>query len=151
MNEHAIRDLTSTAASLVDQVIPDCEGACLGTSAILAYVLSAHGVPTTVVYGNYDEHDHWWLETDNLRIDATRGQFLDGLPLVEPLGHGRDEDPYTRDRSLPASWTREQAVIEFARMFEYADIGEAHARRIMDELEREATMLWQAPVTAGAA
>ncbi|MEU8158083.1 hypothetical protein AB0B94_30890 [Micromonospora sp. NPDC048986] len=133
--EQAIRDLTERAADLVSQVIPDCEGACLGTSAVLAYVLGANGVSTRAVRGQYDEHPHWWLETTTTRIDATRQQFLDGGPLVEPLDSVRDEDPYVWDLSLPSDWTREQAVAEFARMFEYGDVGEQHGHRILAALE----------------
>lgn len=142
-----IEDLAEATAELVGQIVPDCEGACLGTSAILAYVLRGHGVEATAVCGAYDEYPHWWLETGELRIDATRGQFLDGRDLVESLIPSADESPYLPERTFPAQWDREQAVAEFARMFEYGDIGEQHGRRILAELERvaaEAGRVWLA-------
>lgn len=141
MNETAIRDLTDTAADIVGQIIPDCEGACLGTSAILAYVLRNHGVKTIAVRGSYNGNAHWWLETDGLRIDATRSQFRDGLPLVESPCHGRRRDPYVAERGFPSKWDREQAVAEFTRMFEFTNEGDAHGRRVLADLEAAAPAL----------
>lgn len=146
MNLSALTDL---AATLVDQVIPDCEGACLGTSALLAHILTTHGTPTTAVRGEYDEHPHWWLETDTHRIDATRTQFHDGQPLVEPLNSGSNETPYLPDARFPARWTREQAITEFARMFELGHVGEMHGQRILHELEMTAPMLQRSTVLTG--
>lgn len=131
-----ICDLTEAVAELVEQIIPDGEGACLGTSAILAYILRMRGIHTRAVCGRYDEHAHWWLETGTLRIDATRAQF-DGRPLVDWLDADREEDPYVMEREFPAAWSREQAVQEFARMFEYGDVGERHGLRILAALEAQ--------------
>ena len=147
MNETAIRDLTDTVADLVDQIIPDCEGACLGTSTILAYVLRTHGIKTIAVRGYYGRDPHWWLEADGLRIDATRSQFRDGLPLVESPTHGSRKDPYLAEQGFSTRWDRDQAVAEFARMFEFTDVGMAHGRRILADLE--ATVLSLAAVAEG--
>jgi hypothetical protein len=151
VTEQEIRDLAETAAGLVDEIIPDGEGACLGTSAILAHVLATHGIPTTAVRGEYDEHPHWWLETGALRVDATRAQF-DTRPIVESLAdiNSRDEDPYLTEETFPGRWSREQAVIEFARMFTYTSAGEAHALRVVAALEAFAGRRSSALATEGA-
>lgn len=124
------------AASVVGEIVPDCEGACLGTSAVIACVLADLGVATTAVRGTYDEHDHWWLETTDLRIDATRSQFSIGADLVEVIADDvrRDEVPYVPERTFPAAWNHDQALEEFARMFEFYDVGIAHGRRALHHL-----------------
>ncbi len=138
--EKTIEALTDVAAFLVDRIVPGCEGACLGTAAVLARVLADHGIATTAVCGSYDEYAHWWLETDTVRIDPTRGQFDDG-PLVEllALDDQRVEVPYLAERRFPARWDYGQAVAEFARMFEYGDVGEAHGRAVLAELSAAVT------------
>lgn len=122
------------AARLVEQIVPTGEGACLGTCAILARVLADHGINAAAVRGEFDEFAHWWLEVDGWRLDPTRAQF-DGGPLVEPVSDdSRAEDHYLPERALPARWDHEQAVAEFARMFEYGDTGEAHGWHVLHAL-----------------
>lgn len=137
-----------TAVHLGRDVQPHtAEGACLGTSAILARVLADHGITTTLIRGEYDEHAHWWLHAGPLRIDATRDQF-DARPLVEYCDDEADETPYCSDRQFPVRWTDDQAVAEFARMFELPDVGAEAGRAILAELSDCADAMTGVPLPA---
>lgn len=127
-----IKKITEEVAEVVDQFLPGLEGACLGTCAMLAVTLKRYGVITDAVHGTYGGEAHWWLETHDLRIDPTRRQFGDGT-MVEPLLAGADS-PYVEELRMLARWTEEQAVLEFARMFVYRDIGMKHGREVLRRL-----------------
>lgn len=146
------QELAAAAAELVGVIIPDGEGACLGTCAVLARVFADHGIATRVVRGTYDGHAHWWLETEALRIDPTRWQFASGVPLVETLADdgASDEVPYLREQVFASPWSHEQAVAEFARMFAYHDVGLRHGQHIMAELAGVAHARHQRPCRTSA-
>lgn len=135
MSQQFVQAVAERAAHLVDHIIPGGEGACLGASAIVARVLADHDIASVAVGGSYDEHDHWWLEVDGLRVDVTRAQF-DCRPIVEPINDDADECPYLTERSFPARWDHEQAVAEFTRMFAYTDVGAAHGRIVLTALRK---------------
>lgn len=153
VDDEIIRLITEHTAGLVGAIVPDGEGACLGTSAVLARVLVDQGEPVTLVRGTYDEHAHWWLLTARLRLDATRRQFSLTEPFVEVLAAdaARDEIPYVVEETFPARWTHEEAAIEFARMFTYHDVGLQHGRRLLRSLGNFAARTWlpAVPATAG--
>jgi hypothetical protein len=132
-----IQGVAEHAARLIDQLIPDGEGACLGASAVVARVLADHGIETEAVQGAYDGYAHWWLTAGQLRIDVTRAQF-DSRPIIEDIGGTVSGCPYSVERSLPARWTNIQAIAEFGRMFEYVDVGLARGRSFLMELSQYA-------------
>lgn len=137
----SLASLAEATAAIVDSFIPDCEGACLGTSAILAVAFAEHDITTTAVRGTFDEWDHWWLETKTHRIDATRRQFDTG-PLVQAFTDDGDEVPYLRERSFPSGWNQDQAVEEFACMHTFYDIGTECGRRVLDAVLVEARVIF---------
>lgn len=56
------------------------EGVCLGASAFVSHQLIKDGVPHKLVRGEYTDRTgekkaHWWVESSNWIIDASRGQF----------------------------------------------------------------------------
>lgn len=126
-----LAELTEAAGDIVTTLLGDCDGACLGTSAVLAYVLADHGVSTDAVRGTYRGQAHWWLETGTHRLDPTRRQF-DERPAVSAVDH--DEDLYLPASRSLARWTREQAVTEFARMFVMPLVGARQGRALLSEL-----------------
>lgn len=134
-----IQSVAEHAACLIDQLIPNGEGACLGASAAVARVLDDHGIETVAVRGTYEGHDHWWLAAaGHLRIDVTRAQF-DQRPIVESIeGATANESPYSVVRFFLARWTHGQAIAEFGRMFECVDVGEAWGRSFLMELSQYA-------------
>ena len=91
------------------------EGLCLPVAAALGYVLrERHGVLATAVCGTYDAQAHWWLDTNEVRIDPTRHQF-DGEPhLTHPIG---THPGYVAEESYPALWSREDVIAEAQRAF----------------------------------
>lgn len=113
----------------------DPAGACLLASAVLARHLADRGIATVAVRGEFDEHCHWWLTCDGLRLDPTRAQFDDG-PTVTVLGDpAEDECPYWDLESWPAAWTRDQVLAEAARSFGLPQQGAALAVDLLAELD----------------
>ncbi len=69
--------IARTAVSLIEQIAPDRLDAYVGTSTIVASVLSEFGVAATAVSGYFGTEPHSWLEADGFRIDLARA-LLDG-------------------------------------------------------------------------
>jgi hypothetical protein len=130
-----VADLAVAAGDLVDETLGTCAGACMGTCALLAVTLTDAGIHTELVFGSFGEQDHWWLELDGHIVDATRRQFDDGPDLSCA---DDDTSPYCDEHRYPAAWTPDQAVLEFARMFQMPAVGERHALAILDRLKAAA-------------
>lgn len=133
-----VEELAADTGDLVQACLGSCHGTCLDASAILAVALAGAGIRTEAVHGAFTGRDHWWLEHDGRIIDATRRQFDDQPEVTaadDPAG------PYQALRRYSAAWTPEQALIEFARMFELPGVGHQHARRILPRLRRRANRL----------
>jgi hypothetical protein len=115
---HELAAIARTAVSLVEQIAPGRLDAYLGTATIVAAVLSEFGVAATAVSGYFGTEPHSWLETDGFRIDLARA-LLDGGPLVQPV---TVQSEYRAEASFPACWLPEEAVAQFASVFDYPAI-----------------------------
>lgn len=65
-----------------DDIYDGGEGVCLGASAFVSYQLIQKDIPHKLVRGEYTDKngaqkDHWWIESSNWIIDASRGQFAE--------------------------------------------------------------------------
>jgi hypothetical protein len=127
---HELAAVARTAASLVDQIAPGCPDAYLATSTIVACVLAEFGVAASAVSGYFGTEPHSWLEADGFRIDLARA-ILDGGPLVQPLVA---QSEYLAEASFPACWLPEEAVAQFASVFDYPAISAERGWSIFDHL-----------------
>ncbi len=124
--------IARTAVSLVEQIAPGLPDAYLGASAIVAAVLSEFGVAATAVNGYFGMEPHSWLEADGFRIDLARG-IVDGGPLVHPL---TSLSEYLAEASFPACWLPEEAVAQFASVFDYPSISAERGWSIFEHLRQ---------------
>jgi hypothetical protein len=127
---HELSAIARTAASLVDQIAPGRADAHLATSTIVASVLSEFGVAASAVSGYFGTEPHSWLEADGFRIDLARA-LLDGGPLVQAL---TVQSEYVAEASFPACWLPEEAVAQFASVFDYPAISAERGWSIFDYL-----------------
>lgn len=127
---HELSAIARTAASLVEQIAPGRQDAYLATSTLLACVLVELGVPTMAVRGYYCDEAHSWLEADGFRIDLARALFDNGT-LVEPL---TVPSGYVAEMRFSACWTPEDAVAQFASVFEFPEISWERGWCILDHL-----------------
>ena len=127
---HELSAIARIAASLVDQIAPGRADAYLATSTIVASVLSEFGVAASAVSGYFGTEPHSWLEADGFRIDIARA-LLDGGPLVQPLTL---QSEYVAEASFPACWLPEEAVAQFASVFDYPAISTVRGWSIFEYL-----------------
>jgi hypothetical protein len=126
---HQLAAIARTAASLVEQIAPGRPDAYLATSTIVASVLSEFGVVATAVSGYLGEEPHFWLEAEGFRIDLARA--LLGGPLVHPV---TVQSEYLAEASFPACWLPEEAVAQFASVFDYPAISAERGWSIFEYL-----------------
>ena len=126
----ALTDLAAATAGIVSRELGSCSGACLGTSAVLAFVLGEYGIGTEAVSGTYRGESHWWLEADGLIIDPTRPQFDDGSPVLI----AGEDDAYAAGTRYASLWDEQEAMAEFARMFTVPSISITSGRAVLGEV-----------------
>ncbi|MGD0811436.1 MAG: hypothetical protein ABSA91_17260 [Acidimicrobiales bacterium] len=124
--------IARTAVSLIEQIAPDRLDAYVGTSTIVASVLSEFGVAATAVSGYFGTEPHSWLEADGFRIDLARA-LLDGGPLVQSL---TVQSEYLAQARFPACWLPEEAVAQFASVFDYPVISARRGWSIFEYLRQ---------------
>ncbi|MCC3296015.1 hypothetical protein LJ756_15440 [Arthrobacter sp. zg-Y411] len=122
--------LAEQTAGVAEGHIPYGSGLGAPASFTLAWLLQEAGVEEIrVASGSSGMGDHFWVETDQWRIDPTLRQFahLNGRPLVEPVSEpgGFPADKY---HAIPRS--RQEAVREVSYGFRNAAETEEFVREM---------------------
>ena len=113
-------DLAEQAAAVAEAHIPYGSGLGAPVSFTLAWLMASAGHEgVRVASGSSGMGDHFWVETDQWRIDPTLRQFarLNDRPLVEPVSEPGNF-PAVKYHAVPAS--RQEAVREVSYGFRNA-------------------------------
>lgn len=122
--------LAEQTAAVAEGHIPYGSGLGAPASFTLAWLMAGAGIEDIrVASGSSGMGDHFWIETQQWRIDPTLRQFphLNHQPLVQPVTEPGNFDA-VKYHSVPAS--RDEAVREVSYGFRNAAETEAFVREM---------------------
>ncbi|KAD3514881.1 hypothetical protein [Arthrobacter yangruifuii] len=123
--------LAEQAAAVAEAHIPYGSGLGAPTSFTLAWLMANAGLEDVkVASGSSGMGDHFWVETDQWRIDPTLRQFarLNDRPLVVPVS---EPGNFAADKYHAVPRARQDAVREVSYGFRNA----AETEAFVDEME----------------